>query len=281
MVAASADPFGCFTGPLFDAHFHLNDPAFSSDWRNVGVNMEMHGIKGICTGYNLESSMRSVHTAEAFSCIYAAVGIHPQYANEITAKESIMQLEDLLLQRKKVHAIGEIGLDYRINTSKELQQHAFMKQLDLASQTNTPCVLHVRGAHGDVLNELKKYSSCLPHCMIHGISASWELAKEYLKLGCMLSISGVVTWSNARKIKDIVHNVPLDRMLIETDSPYLSPEPFRHSRNEPQYLPYIIKAIAGIRKMDEDRIREYTYQNALRFFQLEQEGLSAYESIKE
>ena len=280
MVATSADPFGCFTGPLFDAHFHLNDPAFSSDWRNVGVNMEMHGIKGICTGYNLESSMRSVHTAEAFSCIYAAVGIHPQYAKEITAKESIMQLKDLLLQGKKVHAIGEIGLDYKLNTPKELQQYAFLKQLDLASQTKTPCVLHVRGAHGDVLNELKKYSSCLPHCMIHGISASWDLAKEYLKLGCMLSISGVVTWSNARKIKDIVRNVPLDRMLIETDSPYLSPEPFRRIRNEPQYLPYIIKAIADIRKMDEDRIREYTYQNALRFFKLEQEGLSAYESIK-
>ena len=130
------------------------------------------------------------------------------------------------------------------------------------------------------MNELKKYSSCLPHCMIHGISASWDLAKEYLKLGCMLSISGVVTWSNARKIKDIVRNVPLDRMLIETDSPYLSPEPFRRIRNEPQYLPYIIKAIADIRKMDEDRIREYTYQNALRFFKLKQEGLSAYESIK-
>lgn len=213
---------------FFDSHSHYQDEKFNEDRDEALKDAFNENItKIIIPGWNLESSKQAIDIANKFSFVYAAIGVHPSDANE---KEDLNKLYELS-KNKKVKAIGEIGLDYHYeNINKDLQKQYFINQIKIANDLNLPIIIHTRDAIYDTL-EIVKNNKCKSagvfHCCPHNI----ELIKEALKIGYYISFSGTVTFKNAKGAKEAVNMVPLDRLLIETDSPYLSPEPYRGRRN--------------------------------------------------
>lgn len=164
-------------------------------------------------------------------------------------------------------ALGEIGLDYYYDLSpREIQKAVFERQLDLAYELKKPVILHIRDAHGDTIEILRAHKDRLPHCVIHCCSASWESAKIYLSLDCMISFAGPVTFKKSVNLQEVAKNVPLDRLMIETDSPYLAPEPVRGRRNEPLNVGHICRLIAALRQMDAQQLCDITRENGRRFY---------------
>ena len=179
----------------------------------------------------------------------------------------IPQLTRWLTQEKKVKALGEIGLDYYYDLSpREIQKTVFERQLDLAYELKKPVILHIRDAHGDTIEILRAHRDRLPHCVVHCCSASWESAKIYLSLDCMISFAGPVTFKKSVNLQEVAKNVPLDRLMIETDSPYLAPEPVRGHRNEPLNVGHICRLIAALRQMDAQQLCDITRENGRRFY---------------
>ena len=251
---------------LFDTHAHPTDGRFDSDREQVLSRMRETGMLCMCVGADMESSAQSVALARENEGIYAAVGVHPHDAKTFTQAD-VPQLTAWLTQEPKVKALGEIGLDYYYDLSpRDVQRDVFARQLDLAYDLGKPVILHVRDAHGDTLDVLRAQAGRLPRCVLHCCSASWESAKIYLNLGCMISFAGPVTFKRSVHLQEVARNVPLDRLMVETDSPYLAPEPVRGRRNEPANVSHICRFIASLRDMDAQALCDVTRENGKRFY---------------
>ncbi|MDO4753946.1 MAG: TatD family hydrolase [Bacillota bacterium] len=255
---------------LFDAHTHLDDDKFARDLEAVVRSAQDVGLAGIMNAaYDLHSSQAAIRLAEKYPFIYAAVGIHPHDASTLD-DEALLTLE-LMAKNKRVKAIGEIGLDYYRDLSpRDVQREAFEKQIALAKKLALPIIIHDRDAHGDVFQILKSNDAFVNGLQMHSYSSSAELAMRYVDLGAHISISGPVTYKNASVKREVVAAVPLDRLLIETDAPYLTPEPKRGMRNEPAYVRYVAEKIAEIKGITPEEVAEATYNNACKLFRIPQ-----------
>lgn len=252
---------------LFDSHAHLDDEKFDEDREEVIARSLQNGVTGIINaGSCMASSARSVALAAQYDSIYAAVGIHPHDAK--SAQEADYAQLAAWAQLEKVVAIGEIGLDYYYDFSpRDLQRTVFIRQIDVARQMDMPFIIHDRDAHGDILDVLKKEAKGLTG-VLHCFSGSLEMAKEVIKLGFYISIAGPVTFKNAAKFPEIIKNVPLERLLVETDCPYLTPHPHRGKRNEPAYVKIVAEQVAHLREMDLADLAKATTENAKKLFKI-------------
>lgn len=252
---------------LFDSHAHLDDEKFDMDRAEVIARALENGVTGIINaGACMTSSARSVALAEEYESIYAAVGIHPHDAK--SAQESDYQQLAEWSKLDKVVAIGEIGLDYYYDFSpRDLQRTVFVRQIDVARQMDMPFIIHDRDAHGDILDILKKEAKGL-RGVLHCFSGSLEMAKEVIKMGFYISIAGPVTFKNAAKLPEIVAAVPLERLLVETDCPYLTPHPHRGKRNEPAYVKLVAEQGAHLRRMDAIDFMKATTHNVKELFKI-------------
>ncbi len=256
---------------LFDTHCHINDEQFSDDFDAVIQNMLAAGVeRAVVVGDASQNPIDVFDIAEQYDFLFAASGVHPHNADKWSSETEKIVTE--LMARKKAVALGEIGLDYHYDLSpRDIQKKAFQEQLDLAFRLGKPAVLHIREAHGDAYEILTaaRNAGRLPKCIMHCYTGSWESAKTYLSMGMYISFSGAVTFKNAPKLWETAENMPLDRLLIETDCPYMAPVPMRGKRNEPAYVAYVLKRIAEIRGIDEEYAADATYKNALDAFGLE------------
>lgn len=253
---------------LFDTHCHLDDERFDEDREQMIQALPEQGLAYCVTvGSDLVSSGRAIDLAHRHEFIFAAAGVHPHEASK-SSDDYLSSLRKLLAQDKVV-ALGEIGLDYYYDFSpRDLQKRILSEQLDLAYELQMPVILHVRDAHGDMTELLRKRGSKCPAGVLHCFSGSAESAAEYVKMGFYISFAGPVTFKNAGKLLLAAQSVPEDRLLIETDSPYLAPVPMRGKRNDPSMVRYVCKRIAELRGIDEEEMSELTCQNALRFFKI-------------
>ena len=255
---------------LFDTHSHVGDKRFDSDRDDVLARMRENAMLTVCVGADMESSCEAVEFANKHDFIYASVGVHPHDAKAFK-DEDIPILTSWLTQEKKVKALGEIGLDYYYDLSpRDVQKDVFARQLDLAYELDKPVILHIRDAHGDTIDILRAHKNRLPKCVVHCCSASWESAKVYMNMDCMLSFAGPVTLKRSINLHEIVQKMPLDRLMIETDSPYLAPEPVRGRRNEPLNVSHICRFVAGLRGMDAQEMCDLTRENGKRFYRIEE-----------
>lgn len=252
----------------FDSHAHVDDKRFDTDRDEMIQRALDGGLAGFLNaGADMESSARGLAIAEKYPGVFASVGIHPHDAKE--AKEADYAQLAQWAQHPKVVAIGEIGLDYHYNLSpKGTQQEVFIRQLDVARQTGLPFIIHDREAHGDCIKIIKREAKGLTG-VFHCFSGSWEMAQELIALGLVISFAGPLTFANSVKLKQIASLAPLERILIETDSPYLTPEPHRGRRNEPLHVKLVAAELAALRGMDPEEIGTITYENAKRLFRLE------------
>jgi len=251
---------------LIDTHAHLDDEKFKDDVADVIANAAAHGIDYIINpASNLASSQAAVQLAQTYDSVYAAVGVHPHDATGLD--ETVMQQLRVLARCPKVVAIGEIGLDYYYDFSpRDVQKVAFRQQIRLAKELGLPIVVHDRDAHGDVLQILREEDAGQAGGVLHCFSGSVEMAMECLKMGFYLSFGGPVTFKNARRLPEVAAAVPLSKILVETDSPYLTPEPYRGRRNEPAYVRHVAAKIAEIKGVDLGVLARITTENARRLF---------------
>ncbi|MCK9444053.1 MAG: TatD family hydrolase [Tissierellaceae bacterium] len=254
---------------LIDSHAHLDDKRFDGDRELLINNLESNGIELVINiGADLQTSIASVSLAEKHENIYATVGIHPHSAKE--ADQSAMEIFRSFADRDKVVAIGEIGLDfYYDNSPRDLQRKWFKEQLKLAKEVELPVVIHSRDAQQETFDILKEASEDGKlRGVLHCYSGSAEMAAEYVKMGFYISIAGPVTFKNARVVKEVAQSVPLDRLLVETDSPYLTPEPYRGKRNEPIFVKYVAGTIAELRGLSYEELAKATNENTKELFGL-------------
>ncbi|MBR3254935.1 MAG: TatD family hydrolase [Clostridia bacterium] len=255
---------------FFDSHSHLNDEKFDGD-REAVINylIKENITKFITCGYDLEGSKKAIEIANNCDFTYATVGISP---NDIPQNEEELwkQLDEIkqLATNKKVVAIGEIGLDYYWNKdNKELQIKAFIKQIDIANELNLPIVIHTREAVMDTIQVLKEHP-VTNKGVFHCCPLNRELVKEALKLDFYISFAGVVTFKNAKNADEIINMVPVDKFLIETDSPYLAPEPVRGTRNTPANVIFVAAKVASSRNISIEEIAKASYENACKLFKI-------------
>ncbi len=256
---------------LFDSHSHLNDEKFEQDRYEIINDIYKNGVKNFITaGYSAESSKLAIDIANKYEFIYAIVGISP---NDIPQNgeqlwKQILEIKEIAQKNKKVVAIGEIGLDYYWNTdNKQLQKNAFIEQIKLANELNLPIVIHTRDAIMDTISILKE-NNVKNTGVFHCCPQNPELIKEALKLGFYISFAGPITFKNSKHADEIINLVPNDRILIETDSPYLAPEPVRGTRNTPINVKYIAKKIADCKGISLEEVASITTKNAKMIFKI-------------
>jgi TatD DNase family protein len=257
---------------LVDSHCHLDARRFDKDREAVIVRAVESGVRRVVNpGVDLPSSRTAVELAQQHECIYAAVGIHPHDAKAYDA--SVLEELRRLAASAKVVAIGEIGLDYYRDLSpRDVQRHAFETQLELAAELGLPVIIHDRDAHDDVLAILRDWRSSLhsPRSTLYGVAHSFSgdvtLAERLLALDFLIGISGPVTYQNADRLRGAARAVPLERLIIETDAPYLTPEPHRRQRNEPAFVRLVAQAIAKAKHLDFDQVATHTSANARALF---------------
>lgn len=258
---------------LFDSHAHYDDEKFDQDREEIIQKIHDSGVeKFISAGYSLESSKRAINLANKYEFIYTTVGISPNDVKQTIEEtiEDIKELEDIITKKEndKIVGIGEIGLDYYWNKeNKEIQKQAFIMQIEMANRLSLPITIHTREAVSDTLEILKQHP-VQQKGVFHCCPLNRELVKEALKLGFYISFAGPATFKNSKNVQEIVEMVPNDRMLIETDAPYLAPEPVRGTRNDSRNVRYIAEKIANIKSLSTEEIAEITYQNALRIFKI-------------
>ncbi len=250
---------------IFDSHAHYDADQFKEDRDELLKSMPENSVGTILNvGADWDSVTEVVQLAQKHPHVYAAVGMHPDEVGDLT-EERFAYLE-AQAQKDKVVAVGEIGLDYYWDTeSHEVQKKWFVKQLELARRLNLPVVIHSRDAAEDTLQIMKEQGKGL-RGVIHCFSYSKELAEEYVKLGFYIGIGGVVTFKNGKKLKEIAGTIPLERILLETDCPYLAPEPYRGKRNASMYLCYVAEEIAQIRGISYEEVVAQTERNAKLLF---------------
>ncbi len=254
---------------FIDTHAHLNDKRFNGiveETIKYANDMQVGTI--ICSASSIETAYEVVRLSEKYDCVYATIGVHPQDVEGFNEK-SIEILRELA-KHKKVVGIGEIGLEYMEGSpDKEVQKNAFLMQLRLANELKLPFVIHCREAVGDMLEILKANKNLLAYGgTFHCFSESEESAKIVLDLGLHISVGGVVTFKNGKKLQGVVPNVPLDRLLLETDCPYLAPEPNRGKLNQPAYIPIIAEKIALLKNISVAEVAKATTDNARRLFKI-------------
>lgn len=251
---------------IFDAHAHYDDEKFSEDREEVIASLSENGVCGVVNAsVDIPTSERVIEYTKKYPIFYGAVGIHPENIEGLP-EDYLEKLAKYYTENEKIVAIGEIGLDYYWDIPKEPQQKIFAEQLALVNDLGAPVVIHDREAHGDTLEFLRKYrpKSALLHCY----SGSAEFLKEILRLDCYISLGGTVTFKNARHSVEVAEAVPLQRLLLETDAPYLSPVPFRGKRNRSDYIIYAAQKIAEIRGMKTQEILDITFENAKSFYRI-------------
>ncbi len=259
---------------IFETHTHLEDEAFDADREALIESFPAAGIaKLVNVGSSIQTSRKSLELAEKYPNIYAAVGIHPENADEVTEGD-YDEIKRLALHEKCV-AIGEIGLDYHYEGyDKEKQKEVFLRQLELADELDMSVIIHSRDAASDSFEILKKFAEDRKaagkelRTVMHCYGYSPELAREYVKLGFFIGVGGVVTFKKARKLIESVEAVPLESIVVETDSPYMSPEPERGQRNNSGKLKYIVEKIADIKGVSADEVASVTFANAERLYGL-------------
>ena len=256
---------------FFDSHAHLDDDKFKEDREEIIEKIYKDGIeKFVSAGYSLEGSKKAIELSKKYEFIYATCGISP---NDIPQTEEelwkmLEEINHLAKQNQKVVAIGEIGLDYYWNTeNKELQKKAFVEQIKIANELELPIVIHTREAVMDTL-EILKQNEVYKKGVFHCCSLNRELIKEGLKLGFYISFAGPVTFKNSKNANEVIGMVPADKILIETDSPYLSPEPLRGRRNDPRNVKFIAKKVADVKELTLEEVANITYQNAKKIFNI-------------
>ena len=252
---------------VFDSHAHYDDEKFDLDRDNIIQEIHNQGVeKIISAGYSLEASKKAIELAKKYEFIYATCGVSPNDIEGIKIKD-LGQVYDLAKENEKVVAIGEIGLDYYWNKeNKEEQKNIFIKQIEIANELNLPIVIHTREAVMDTIDILKNKITCNKKGVFHCCPLNIELVKEALKLGFYISFAGPVTFKNSKNADEIISYVPLDKMLIETDSPYLAPDPVRGTRNNSSNLKYIVQKIANVKNISIEEVENATYKNTCRIF---------------
>lgn len=253
---------------IIDTHVHYDDDAFDEDRDALLCSLAEQGIETVVNiGASIQSTKNTLELIKKYPFIYGAVGVHPNETGELN--EHLMDWLKHVAGEKKVVAIGEIGLDYHWNEPEpEVQKHWFVRQLKLAREVNLPIVVHSRDAAKDTLDIIKTERAGELGGVIHCFSYSLEMAKEYLNLGFYLGIGGVLTFSNARKLKEVVEYMPLERIVLETDCPYLSPVPNRGKRNSSLNLPYVVDAISQIKGVAPEEVIAVTQKNAKDMYRL-------------
>ncbi len=254
---------------IFDTHAHYDDSAFDEDREELLGGMNDHGIGTIVTiGADMKTSAATVRLTERYSFIYGAVGVHPSETTGLTERDMEQLKEYAALPR--IVAIGEIGLDYHYpDTDREVQQHWFARQLELAKEVCLPVVIHSRDAAQDTMRIMKEQ-----HCeeiggVIHCFSYSKEQALQYVDMGFYIGVGGVITFKNAKKLVEAVEAVPIERIVLETDAPYLSPEPERGRRNHSGKLVYVADRVAGLKGVTVQELIRITEENARRLYRME------------
>ncbi len=254
---------------LIDSHAHLDDLRYDTDRDNVLQRAEAAGIDAIVTiGCDLPTSQAAVALAQAHPTLFATIGVHPHEAKEI--EEGWYDSFRLLARQPKVVAYGEIGLDYHYDHSpREIQRERFREQIHLARELDLPLIIHTREAQEDTVKILREEGAAGVGGVFHCFSGDAWLAKDALDLGFYLSFSGVLTFKNAAMLRDIAKTVPLDRLMVETDSPYLTPVPYRGKRNEPAYVQYVVETLAEVRGNGSvESIARATVENTKRIFRI-------------
>ncbi|BDF31995.1 hydrolase TatD [Lachnospiraceae bacterium] len=250
---------------IFDTHAHYDDEQFDADREGLLNSMQEGGVGTIVNiSASYDSCRNVVELAGRYPFMYAAVGIHPDHVGSLD--EKVFDEMEGLMDNEKVVAVGEIGLDYYWdNESHDLQRKWFIRQLELARRHNLPVVIHSRDAAEDTLEVIKEHAQGLKG-VIHCFSYSRELAREYIKMGFYIGVGGVVTFKNAKKLKEVVEETPLTSIVLETDCPYLAPEPYRGKRNNSLYIRYVAEAIARIKNVDYDTVVGQTEANAIELY---------------
>ena len=253
---------------IFDSHAHYDSESFDEDRNKIIEEIKQNGVIGVLNcGASLQGARDSVKLAKEYEFFHAAIGVHPENAYELT-EESLKEIKQLT-KEPKVKAIGEIGLDYywEENPSRETQKEAFRRQMQLAKELNLPVVIHDRDAHKDTLEIIKEYPEVKG--VIHCFSGSVEFAKECLKEGYYIGFTGVVTFKNAKKILEVVKEIPLNRMLVETDAPYMAPVPNRGKRNQSDYIKFVIEKISKIKDISTEKLSEILIDNTKNLFNID------------
>ncbi len=253
---------------FIDSHAHLDDERFDDDREELINSLQENGIEAVLNpGADLKTSRAAVALANKYPFIYAAVGCHPHDSKFMN--DDTMNIFRELAKNKKVLGIGEIGLDYYYdNSDRETQKIWFREQIRLAKELDLPYIVHDRDAHEDIIRIMKEEHHTGTRGILHCYSGSVEMTREFMKLGFYISLGGPVTFKKAKTPKMVAKEVPMERLLIETDSPYLAPEPFRGKRNEPKFVKYVAEEIAGIREVTVSEIAEKTKENFKRLFNL-------------
>lgn len=255
---------------LVDSHCHLNFPELASRLDEVIGSMKKNGVVGaLCAGVTLEEFPQVRAIAEQYPHIYGSVGVHPDYDDVVEA--SVAELVKLAAHPRIV-AIGETGLDYyRMKGDLEWQRMRFRHHIRAARECGKPLIIHTREAAADTLRILREERAHEVGGVMHCFTESWEVAGQAMELGFYISFSGIVTFRNAHALKEVAKRVPLERMLVETDSPYLAPVPFRGKTNEPGLVKYVAEEIARLRDVPRDRIASTTTDNFLRLFKIQEQ----------
>ena len=251
---------------IFDTHAHYDDEAFDEDRDEVLTSLRKRGVGTVVNvGASMEGSRRSVSLSEQYEFVYSAVGVHPDEVGEL--REEDMEWMREQLQKPKVVAVGEIGLDYYWDKEgHDLQKKWFLRQLKLAKELKKPVIIHSREAAADTMELLKaNYHGEMPMVM-HCYSYSMEMAREYRKMGLYLGIGGVLTFKNAKKLKETVLESPMEYLLLETDCPYLAPVPNRGKRNDSGMLKYVVQELAALKGITPEEVIRITEENARRFY---------------
>lgn len=249
-----------------DTHSHIFNEAFNDDLNEVIdriISSNIHKI--LLVGFSKDTNLQALDLASKYNFIYPTVGYHPSEANEINENDLVF-LENLILNNK-VYAIGECGLDYYwVKDNKDKQKELFIKQIELAKKYNKAVVVHSRDSIEDTYDIVKEYNEV--KFIIHCFSSSLEMANKFIKLGCKLGIGGVLTFKNSKKLKEVVENIDISYLLLETDSPYLTPEPYRGKKNEPYNIIYVAEEIAKIKNISLEEVLKITTKNAISQFDL-------------
>ena len=278
---------------LFDTHAHYNDEKFDNDRKQVIQDIYNSNVTMLINaGYSVESSINGVEIAKDYDWMFNIVGVSPndiaesidEIDKQISSIENLVKKDQNIVEdvesdtaeslnivnnNRKIVAIGEIGLDYYWNKeNKELQRYAFIKQIELANKYNLPIVIHTREAVDDTIDILKNKIEATKKGIFHCCPLNRELVKQALKMGFYISFAGPVTFKNSKNANEIIQMVPLDKMVIETDSPYLAPEPHRGTRNDSRNVKYIAEKIANVKEMSLEDIAKITYKNAMKIFEI-------------
>ena len=258
--------------PIFDTHAHYDDEAFDEDREELLARLPQEGIaKVVDVGASLNSCKKVVELMERYEYIYGAIGIHPNETAELEEDEARFGWVEETCRREKCVAVGEIGLDYYWDEpDREIQKKWFLRQLDLAREVKLPVIIHSRDAAKDTVDLMTEAKAEEIGGVIHCYSYTKETARTFLQMGFYIGIGGVLTFKNAKKLKEAAEYIPMDRIVLETDCPYLAPVPFRGKRNCSLYIPYVVRELAQIKGVSEEEVRKQAWTNAHNLYRMKE-----------